>query len=134
MAQDNFHTPPLGAGEHRSDRGDETEAAPKKSNRGFASMDRGKQREIASKGGRAAHEKGTAHQFTSDEARQAGRKGGGTVSQDRQHMAEIGRIGGQARGRKQREASQTKTSESKPPSEGVDRSDDDANPDEATHH
>jgi general stress protein YciG len=74
----------------------------KKSNRGFASMDRSKQREIASKGGRAAHEKGTAHQFTPDEARQAGRKGGGAVSQDRQHMAEIGRIGGQARGRKQR--------------------------------
>jgi len=35
-----------------------------------------KQREIASKGGRAAHEKGTAHEWTADEARQAGRKGG----------------------------------------------------------
>jgi hypothetical protein len=35
-----------------------------------------KQREIASKGGRAAHEKGTAHEWTPDEARQAGRKGG----------------------------------------------------------
>jgi general stress protein YciG len=35
-----------------------------------------KQREIASKGGRAAHEKGTAHEWTSEEARQAGRKGG----------------------------------------------------------
>jgi general stress protein YciG len=78
----------------------------KKSNRGFASMDPSKQREIASKGGRAAHEKGTAHQFSSDEARAAGRKGGGTVSRDRQHMAEIGRIGGQARGRKQRAAAQ----------------------------
>lgn len=44
--------------------------------RGFASMDRAKQREIASKGGRAAHEKGTAHEWTSDEARNAGRKGG----------------------------------------------------------
>jgi uncharacterized protein len=44
--------------------------------RGFASMDRGKQREIASKGGRAAHQKGTAHEWTSDEARAAGRKGG----------------------------------------------------------
>ena len=39
-------------------------------------MDRGKQREIASKGGRAAHQKGTAHEWTSDEAREAGRKGG----------------------------------------------------------
>jgi general stress protein YciG len=74
----------------------------RKSNRGFASMDPAKQREIASKGGRAAHEKGTAHQFSPNEAREAGRKGGGTVSQNRQHMAEIGRIGGQARGRKQR--------------------------------
>jgi uncharacterized protein len=46
------------------------------SNRGFASMDEDKQREIASKGGKAAHEKGTAHEFTSEEAREAGRKGG----------------------------------------------------------
>lgn len=47
-----------------------------RSNRGFASMDPSKQREIASKGGRAAHAKGTAHEFTSEEAREAGRKGG----------------------------------------------------------
>jgi len=39
-------------------------------------MDRNKQREIASKGGRAAHQKGTAHEWTSEEAREAGRKGG----------------------------------------------------------
>ena len=39
-------------------------------------MDRGKQREIASKGGKAAHQKGTAHEWTSEEAREAGRKGG----------------------------------------------------------
>ncbi|MCI1015374.1 general stress protein [Herbaspirillum sp. C7C2] len=45
-------------------------------NRGFASMDESKQREIASQGGKAAHEKGTAHEFSSDEAREAGRKGG----------------------------------------------------------
>ena len=47
-----------------------------KEDRGFASMDRNKQREIASKGGRAAHQKGTAHEWTRDEAREAGRKGG----------------------------------------------------------
>ena len=47
-----------------------------KEDRGFASMDRAKQREIASKGGRAAHQKGTAHEWTSEEAREAGRKGG----------------------------------------------------------
>jgi uncharacterized protein len=78
------------------------QSAQKKSNRGFASMDPAKQREIASKGGRAAHEKGTAHQFSADEAREAGKKGGGAVSRDRHHMAEIGRVGGQSRGRKQR--------------------------------
>jgi uncharacterized protein len=67
------------------------------SNRGFASMDRERQREIASKGGRAAHAKGTAHEWTADEARVAGRKGGETVSRDREHMAAIGREGGGAR-------------------------------------
>ena len=48
----------------------------RKERRGFASMSTEKQREIASKGGRAAHEKGTAHEWTADEARSAGRKGG----------------------------------------------------------
>src|SRR5213076_198737 len=69
------------------------------SKRGFASMDPTKQREIASKGGRAAHAKGTAHEFTSDEARVAGRKGGEAVSRDRAHMSAIGREGGHSRGR-----------------------------------
>ena len=46
------------------------------SKRGFSSMDPQKQREIASKGGKAAHQKGTAHEFTTEEARIAGRKGG----------------------------------------------------------
>jgi general stress protein YciG len=70
-----------------------------KSNRGFAVMDLAKQREIASKGGKAAHAQGRAHEFTADEARAAGRKGGQTVSRDREHMAAIGREGGRARGR-----------------------------------
>lgn len=47
-----------------------------KARRGFAAMDPAKVREIASKGGKAAHEQGTAHQFTSEEARAAGKKGG----------------------------------------------------------
>lgn len=63
-------------------------------NRGFASMSSERQREIARKGGKAAHEKGTAHEFTSDEARAAGRKGGERVSADRSHMSRIGRRGG----------------------------------------
>ena len=66
--------------------------------RGFGSMDRERQREIARQGGKAAHARGSAHEFSSDEARQAGRKGGVAVSQNRQHMAEIGRRGGEARG------------------------------------
>lgn len=44
--------------------------------RGFAAMDPRKVSEIASKGGKAAHRTGTAHEFTPDEAREAGRKGG----------------------------------------------------------
>ena len=47
-----------------------------KADRGFASMDPAKQKEIASKGGKAAHRKGSAHQWTTEEARAAGRKGG----------------------------------------------------------
>lgn len=47
-----------------------------KSQRGFAAMDKDKQREIAAKGGRTAHETGKAHEFDSEEAREAGRKGG----------------------------------------------------------
>jgi uncharacterized protein len=83
----------------REDSASESGSAPRgRSNRGFASMDRSKQREIASKGGRAAHQKGTAHEFDSGEARAAGRKGGVTVSQNREHMAAIGRRGGEARG------------------------------------
>jgi len=68
------------------------------SERGFASMDDEKQRQIASEGGRAAHRSGNAHEFDSEEAREAGRKGGETVSQDREHMSEIGQKGGEARG------------------------------------
>ena len=49
---------------------------PKGKGRGFASMDPAKQKQIASKGGKAAHSKGTAHKWTSEEARAAGRKGG----------------------------------------------------------
>ena len=57
-----------------------------KEDRGFASMDRSKQREIASKGGKAAHQKGTAHEWTSEEARDAGRKGGIASHRRRREM------------------------------------------------
>src|SRR5688500_17109477 len=74
-------------------------------NRGFASMDAHRQREIARKGGRAAHEKGKAHEFTPDEARAAGRKGGEKVSVNRKHMAEIGRRGGRSSAQRRRPGS-----------------------------
>ncbi|HEX6627966.1 MAG TPA: KGG domain-containing protein [Gemmatimonadaceae bacterium] len=63
----------------RSDSGADsrsTGSVSRKTPRGFAAMDPQAQRAIAAKGGRAAHQKGTAHEFTSEEARIAGRKGG----------------------------------------------------------
>ena len=56
--------------------------------RGFSSMEKTRQREIASKGGKAAHQKGTAHEFTSDEAKLAGRKGGVSSRARRQQKPE----------------------------------------------
>jgi general stress protein YciG len=82
-----------------------------KRDRGFAAMAPDKQREIASKGGKAAHALGSAHEFTVEEARSAGRKGGDAVSRDRAHMAAIGRAGGQARGRSRA----TQRGETEPP-------------------
>ena len=61
-----------------------------KEDRGFASMDRNKQREIASKGGKAAHQKGTAHEWTSEEAREAGRKGGMASHRRKQEQSQPG--------------------------------------------
>ena len=68
-------------------------------------MDATRQREIASKGGRAAHEKGTAHEFTSEEARAAGRKGGQAAhSRGTAHRftSEEARAAGRKGGRKPR--------------------------------
>ena len=67
--------------------------------RGFASMDKERQKLIASQGGKAAHAKGSAHECTADEVRNAGRKGGRAVSQNREHTSAIGREGGKSRGR-----------------------------------
>jgi general stress protein YciG len=71
------------------------------SGRGFASMDENKRREIASQGGKAAHEKGTAHEFNSQEAKEAGSLGGkaahekGTAHEfDSESAREAGREGG----------------------------------------
>lgn len=68
----------------------------RRSTRGFASMHPDKQREIARKGGRSAHMHKTAHEFTTEEARAAGKKGGERVSLNREHMARIGQLGGRS--------------------------------------
>ncbi len=65
--------------------------------RGFACLSPERRCEIASIGGRAAHQRGTGHKFTSDEGRAAGSKGRAAVSADRDYMARIGRLGGQRR-------------------------------------
>ena len=67
------------SGDSRNDGGPDSRGqsgVSRKTPRGFAAMDPQAQRAIAAKGGRAAHQKGTAHEFTSEEARVAGRKGG----------------------------------------------------------
>lgn len=69
--------------------------ATEKKKRGFASLSPERRKEIASKGGKNAHMKGKAHKFNSDTAREAGKKGGQSVSQDREYMSEIGRKGGE---------------------------------------
>jgi general stress protein YciG len=73
-----------------------------KKRRGFAVMDPEEQREIARFGGQTSHAKSKAHEFTTEEARQAGQKGGSIVSQDREHMARLGRMGGNAKARRKR--------------------------------
>jgi general stress protein YciG len=73
---------------------------PGMSKRGFAALDPEKQKEIARLGGKAAHAQGKAHEFTSEEARAAGKKGGEAVSKDSEHMRSIGRMGGRAPRRK----------------------------------
>lgn len=75
---------------------DEKVLEPTTTKQGFAVMDADLHRQICSAGGRTAHAKGTAHEFTSEQAKVAGAKGGATVSADRAHMAEIGRKGGLA--------------------------------------
>jgi general stress protein YciG len=92
-----------GSDQGKGSKSDHPAARKPPAKRGFAAMSAAQQREIASKGGQAAHQKGTAHEFDSEEARRAGQKGGEVVSRDREHMAEIGRKGGESRQSAQRE-------------------------------
>src|ERR1041384_7557526 len=84
-----------------------------RSKRGFAAMSEQKQREIARRGGQAAHKKGTAHEFTSDEARIAGHKGGRALSKNRQYMSAIGRKGGQSAGQRETKSHQRQAANEK---------------------
>lgn len=88
----------------------------RRSSRGFAAMSPERQKQIASEGGRAAHKLGVAHEWNSEEARKAGKKGGQIVSQNREHMSEIGRRGGMSSGgrrnnRQQQNEIETESSE-----------------------
>lgn len=75
--------------------------------RGFATLSEQRKREIAAMGGRASHERGTAHTFDTEQARAAGRKGG--LAHSREHMRELGRKGGKARGEKLQQLQEGKT-------------------------
>lgn len=70
-----------------------------KQHKGFAAMTEEQKKSIASAGGRAAHAKGKAYRFNSETAKQAGRKGGLSVSKNKDHMSNIGQKGGLARSR-----------------------------------
>lgn len=80
--------------------------------RGFASMDRERQREISSQGGKAAHQKGTAHEFDSNEAREAGRKGG-MVSGGRRRSREVANTNGGESARPESDAGENAQNPSK---------------------
>lgn len=72
--------------------------------RGFASMSKEKRSAVASRGGKTAHKLGRAHVFSFTEAQAAGRKGGKLISQNTQHMSQIGSAGGIARWRREKSA------------------------------
>lgn len=63
--------------------------------RGFAAMDPAKQRELASRGGKAAQQNGTGNRWNAETAAAAGKKGGEAISKDRAYMSDIGRKGGE---------------------------------------
>lgn len=88
-----------------------SEQSPKR-RRGFALLPKEIHRRWASLGGKAAQQEKAGHRFTSEKAREAGKRGGATVAKDREHMRELGRRGGAARAnaRKAAQAMQTERS------------------------
>jgi uncharacterized protein len=83
--------------------------------RGFAAMDPERQRELARKGGQAAHQKGSAHRFSATEAQAAGRKGGQAIGRNREYMAMIGKKGGKVSGAVRQKAVGIATNDSTAP-------------------
>lgn len=103
------NAPTTNQGVHAMSEPTSPEIQPAKRPRGFAAMDKTRQRQLASFGGKAAHERGRGRRFTSEEASDAGRKGGRIVSQDRDHMSRIGARGGKVRARRLRDSSHSGT-------------------------
>jgi len=68
--------------------------------KGFAAMSEEQRKKIASAGGKAAHVNGKAYKFNSSTAKEAGKKGGSSVSKNKEHMAAIGKKGGLSRSQK----------------------------------
>ena len=90
--------------------------------RGFAGMDPERQRQISSQGGKAAHQKGTAHEFDSNEAREAGRKGGMVSGGRRRAREQQAQQGRPSREEPERESSEERESESEGTGSGSDAS------------
>lgn len=84
-----------------------------KKKRGFAALSPEERAEISRLGGKAAHARGTAHEFNSAEGKMAGKKGGAAISANRSHMSAIGRVGGKSRGL-QRQTGESKMRETLP--------------------
>jgi uncharacterized protein len=91
----------------------------KKERRGFAALPPEARRELGRRGGLAAHRRGTAHVFTPEEARRAGQKGGRAVSEDRWHMATIGRRGGLVSRGQRPEDEEAHRARDEPPADGA---------------
>jgi len=98
-----------GKSEHGQEHHQEPGQAQPRRGRGFAGMDAERQRQISAEGGRAAHRKGTAHEFDSEEAREAGRKGGQASGGSRRRRVAAGNAAG---GTEASESSESPSSES----------------------
>ena len=99
-----------GKTEHGQEHHQEPGQAQPRRGRGFAGMDAERQRQISAEGGRAAHRKGTAHEFDSEEAREAGRKGGQASGGSRRRRNAA--TNPAAEGTEERETSEDRTEES----------------------